>query len=114
MTVDRVDATLVRTAETDWRETKTPGVAVKVLRSDKASGESSFLLKLDAGARVPAHDHPGGEELYVLAGDFQVGRDKLLAGDYLYTPPNGVHAASSVGGCLVLVTLPKPVRILGA
>jgi len=114
MTVERVVSTLVRTAETDWRETRTPGVAVKVLRSDKTSGASSFLLKLDAGARVQAHDHPGGEELYVLQGDFQVGRDKLHAGDYLYTPPNGVHAASSVEGCLVLVTLPKPVRILGA
>jgi quercetin dioxygenase-like cupin family protein len=111
---ERVIPTLVRTAETDWRVTKTPGVAVKVLRSDRASGESSFLLKLEPGARVPAHDHPGGEELYVLDGDFQVGPDRLGAGDYLYTPPNGVHAASSVAGCLVLVTLPKPVRILGA
>ena len=114
MTVERVRSTVVRTAETGWRQTQAPGVAVKILRSDTATGASSFLLKLEAGARVPAHDHPGGEELYVLEGDFQVGGDRLHAGDYLYTPPSGVHAASSVEGCLVLVMLPEPVRILGA
>jgi len=109
---ERVPVTLVRGATTEWRPSRTPGVAVKTLRHDKTTGESSFLLKLDAGARVPAHDHPAGEELYVLEGDFQVGPDKLGPGDYLYTPPDGVHAASSRTGCLVLVVLPKPVRIL--
>ena len=114
MAAERAPSTVVRRDAADWRPTKTDGVAVKVLRSDKTTGESSFLLKLEAGARVPAHDHPGGEELYVLDGDFQVGRDRLGAGDYLYTPPNVVHAASSERGCLVLVMLPQPVRIVGA
>ena len=109
---ERIPVTLVHSATAEWRPSKTPGVAVKTLRYDKTTGESSYLLKLDAGARVPAHDHPAGEELYVLEGDFQVGPDKLGAGDYLYTPPEGIHAASSQGGCLVLVVLPKPVRIL--
>lgn len=112
MGADRRPATVVRTADGEWRPTPSAGVAVKVLRYDKASGESSLLLRLDAGARVPAHDHPGGEELYVLDGDFQVGPEKLGPGDYLYTPPNAIHAASSQGGCLVLVMLPQPVRIL--
>ena len=112
MSTHRVVPTVVRTGTSDWRSTPFPGVAVKTLRYDKASGESSFLLRLDAGARVAAHDHPGGEELYVLEGDFQVGPETLGAGDYLYTPPNGIHAASSRDGCLVLVVLPEPVRIL--
>ena len=103
--------TVVRDAD-GWRPSKTPGLDVKVLRHDKASQESSFLIRLQPGGRIPPHDHPAGEELYVLEGDFQVGPEKLGPGDYLYTPPNGIHAASSQGGCVVLVVLPKPVRIL--
>jgi quercetin dioxygenase-like cupin family protein len=39
-------------------------------------------------------------------------RDRLRAGDYLYTPPGVAHAASSEAGCVFLVILPKPVEIL--
>jgi anti-sigma factor ChrR (cupin superfamily) len=103
---------VVRSTQADWRTVSTPGVAVKRLRVDEATGASTFLLRVDAGARVPLHDHPGGEELYVLEGDFRVAGDHLTAGDYLYTPPDRRHAASSDGGCIVLVTLPKPVRFI--
>jgi quercetin dioxygenase-like cupin family protein len=104
--------TVVRTAETAWKTLRTPGLSIKSLRDDKTTGASTFLLRLAPGARVPAHNHPAGEELFVLEGDFQVGPHRLVSGDYLYTPPEGKHAAGSEGGCLVLVTLPRPVEIL--
>ncbi len=103
---------VVRSAQADWRSVSTPGVAVKLLREDKASGASTFLLRVDAGARVSLHDHPGGEELFIIEGDLRVGAEHLKIGDYLYTPPDGQHAASSEGGCVVLVTTPKPVRFV--
>ncbi|MGH7354234.1 MAG: cupin domain-containing protein [Candidatus Rokuibacteriota bacterium] len=62
-----------------------------VLRHDRETGESTALVRFEAGTRFPAHNHPG---------------------DHLYTPPNGTHAASSERGCVFLVTLPKPVEIL--
>ena len=62
--------TVVRTAETAWKTLRTPGISIKILRDDKATGAST------------------------------------------YTPPEGKHAAGSEGGCLVLVTLPRPVEIL--
>jgi quercetin dioxygenase-like cupin family protein len=89
-----------------------PGVEVKVLRRDTVTGESTSLVRFAPGARFPAHNHPAGEEIFVLEGDFQVGRHRLERGDYLYTPPDERHAASTEGGCLVLVTLPRPVEIL--
>ena len=104
---------LVRTGEQDWRALRTPGVSIKVLRADKGTGESTALLRFEPGARFPAHNHPAGEELFVLEGDFRVGGERLGAGDYLYTPPDGKHAASTEGGCVILVTLPRPVEILG-
>ena len=103
---------VVRSDGTDWRTLATPGVAIKLLRDDRATGASTFLLRFDAGARFPLHDHPGGEEVFVLEGDLQIGGDRLRAGDYLYTPPDGKHSVSSEGGCVLLATTPKPVRIL--
>ncbi len=108
----RIAAIVVRSGEAAWRALPVPGVSIKVLRDDKATGASAAILRFEAGARFPAHDHPGGEEVFVLEGDLQVGRDRLRAGDYLFTPPDGTHAVSSEGGCLFLVTLPKPIEIL--
>ena len=100
------------TATAEWKTGRIPGIAVKVLRNDKETGQSAALVRFDAGASFPAHDHPAGAEVYVLEGDVRIGRHALAAGDYLYTPPGGTHAATSSGGCVFLVTLPKPVVML--
>jgi len=105
--------TFTSSAGAEWQPSKTPGVSVKVLRRDTESGESAALVRFEPGASFPAHDHPAGEEVFVLEGDVRIGGHRLKAGDYLYTPPDGKHAAGSEGGCLVLVTLPRPVEILG-
>jgi quercetin dioxygenase-like cupin family protein len=102
----------LRSEDIAWRALPTRGASVKVLRHDKESGGSTALVRFEAGTRFPAHNHPAGEEIFVVAGDLQVGRDRLKAGDYLYTPPDGKHAASTEGGCVFLVTLPKPVEFL--
>jgi quercetin dioxygenase-like cupin family protein len=106
------EAVVVRSEGLPWRALPIPGVSVRALRRDAESGESTTIVRFDAGVRFPAHDHPGGEEILVLEGDLRVGPDLLHPGDYLYTPPNGKHAASSEGGCTFLVTLPQPVRFL--
>jgi quercetin dioxygenase-like cupin family protein len=106
------EAVVVRSGNDGWRELKIPGVSVKALRRDPETGASTALVRLQPGARFPAHNHPGGEEVFVIDGEVLIGPDRLRAGDYLYTPPNGKHAASTQGGCVFLVTLPQPVEIL--
>lgn len=92
---------LVHSEQIDWRPLSEPGVSgvfVKVLRFDKETRRApTILLKFDAGATYPAHNHPGGEEVFVLEGDLKLGKDHLYTGDYLYTSPNGKHAARSEG-----------------
>ena len=105
---------MVSSHDTQWKASKVPGVSVRRLRHDPESGATTSLVRLAAGARFPAHDHPAGEEVFVLEGDVKIGGDHLHAGDYLYTPPDGKHAAVSDHGCVFLVTLPKPVVILEA
>ena len=107
---------LVRSDQIEWQPLTEPGVTgvyVKVLRFDKETRRApTILLKFDPGATYPAHNHPGGEEVFVLEGDLKLGKDHLYTGDYLYTSPNGRHAVRSEGGCVVLVNVPEEVEIL--
>ncbi|MEO8663422.1 MAG: cupin domain-containing protein [Bryobacteraceae bacterium] len=104
---------LVHTAQISWQPLNEPGVtgiSVKVLRFDETTGRPpTFLLKFEPGATYPPHDHPAGEECFVLEGDIHLGKDHLKAGDYLYTAPHNKHAVRSDAGCIVLFSVPEEV-----
>ena len=107
---------LVRSRKIEWKPLPEPdseGVYVKVLQFDGQTKRApTFLLKFEAGATYPAHNHPAGEEIFVLEGDIRLGKDHLYSGDYLYTVPDGKHAVRSENGCVVLVKTPEAVEIL--
>lgn len=109
---------LVRANLTNWTPlcedgVCTDGVFVKGLRyDDNAQRCPSFLLKLTANASYPNHNHPSGEEVYVLEGEVRFGEEHLFAGDYLYTAPNNTHAVYSKTGCVMLFVVPEEVEIL--
>lgn len=108
----------VKTAHIEWKplvETgvDTKGIFVKTLRVDPVSGRApSFLLRFEPGASYPSHNHPAGEELFVLSGTCVIEGTTLDAGDYLYTPPGSKHAVRSQTGCTILFQVPKEVEIL--
>ena len=92
---------------------KTDGIWVKVLRYDEANRRPpTFLLKFDAGAAYPEHRHPAGEEAFVLEGEVNFGARHLSAGDYLYTPPGGIHSVKSETGCVLLFIVPEEVELI--
>ncbi|MBX7169819.1 MAG: cupin domain-containing protein [Pyrinomonadaceae bacterium] len=107
---------LVKTEEIEWKplnEEGVSGVYVKSLLYDKETHRSpTILLKFDAGATYPLHNHPGGEEIFVLKGDIKLGKDELKAGDFLYTAVNNKHRVSTKNGCIVLVKVPQEVEII--
>lgn len=89
------------------------GIYVKTLRFDENTHRSpTILLKFEAGAAYPYHNHPAGEEIYVLEGSCIVEGTQLSAGDYLYTPPQYKHAVMSETGCLLFFVIPEAVEIL--
>ena len=102
----------------DWKPlieegVNTNGIFVKVLRYDELTKRAPvFLLKFESGAKYPAHNHPAGEEVFVLEGEVKFGNKNLQPGDYLYTPPNGKHAVWSKNGCIMLLIVPEEVEIL--
>lgn len=90
-----------------------PGVFVKSLRYDEATRRSkTILLKFERGASYPYHNHPGGEEIYVLEGKVTIEGALLGTGDYLYTPPGFRHGVWSEEGCVLLLVIPEEVEIL--
>jgi quercetin dioxygenase-like cupin family protein len=109
---------LTKTNETELKPLieegiKTDGIYVKVLRYDEETNRPpTFMLKFEAGASYPNHNHPAGEEAFILEGEVRFGPDQLVAGDYLYTPPGAKHSVFSKTGCKMLLIVPEEVGVL--
>lgn len=106
---------LTRSSEIEWKplgEENADGIFVKSLLFDEAAKRSTtILLKFEAGADYPLHNHPAGEEIFVLEGDIKLGKDELFAGDYLFTAAGNKHRVSTRTGCVILLKAPEEVEI---
>jgi anti-sigma factor ChrR (cupin superfamily) len=109
---------IVRANKKDWQPLVEngihyKGVSVIPLKYDEAKQRSTtILLKFEPGAMYPYHNHPGGEEIFVLTGDAILENIILGEGDYLYTPVNFKHSVTTKTGCIMLFVVPEEVEIL--
>jgi anti-sigma factor ChrR (cupin superfamily) len=84
-----------------------PGQSIRVLAIDRLQRRFTALVRLEAGARYPAHHHSGAEECYVLEGDLRSGDQALYAGDFQRALPGSWHEEQwSLQGCLCLIVAP--------
>lgn len=89
------------------------GVFVKsLLFNIEKQRSTTILLKFEPGAAYPYHNHPAGEELFVLEGEAIIEGATLKAGDYLHTPVNFKHSVKTNTGCTILFVVPEEVEIL--
>lgn len=109
---------IIRTDKTEWKPSteegiETTGIFVKSLRYDEKTKRSpSILLKFEPGSGYPFHNHPAGEEIFVLKGSCLINDTLLNAGDYLYTPPGFKHSVRTNAGCEIMAIVPEEVEIL--
>jgi len=109
---------IVQSNKQEWKPliedgVDTKGIYVKALRYDDQTKRSpTILLKFETGAKYPYHNHPGGEELFVLEGSVVIAGQTLNAGDYLYTPVDFKHSVTTETGCVLLLMIPEEVVIL--
>ena len=94
-----------------WRALPYEGVEMCGLRQNE-SGGGAVLLKFSKGARFPTHDHPGGEEVYVIYGCAVIGGITVKAGDYLWTPPNNTHDLVAEEETVLFVSSPEGIKVL--
>ena len=109
---------IVKTEQKEWQPLVEKGIHyegifVKSLKFDPEQNRSTtILLQFEPGASYPYHNHPAGEELFIMEGEATIAGAHLEKGDYLYTPPGFKHGVTSENGCLILFVIPEEVEIL--
>ena len=85
-----------------------PKIHIKQVYTDGTA--ESYLVRLEPGARAPAHDHPGDEECVVLEGSVRyIGGSTLNAGDYEAVLAGARHSELvSDTGALVYLRYSQP------
>jgi len=96
----------VRADEGSWRSCA-PGVRTKKLSKDTTRGTATFMLELEPRSILPAHDHAGSEDSYVVRGSCRIGAVALYAGDFHHVDSGAHHGdvVASDEGCLLLLTV---------
>ena len=89
-----------------------PGVRMKELSLDRARNVALVLIEMDAGSRIPDHDHVFPDEALVLTGDVTSGGRELHAGDFFHAGA-GTHHTNVVSrnGCTGLLSLAATVWV---
>ena len=86
-----------------WQQSDPPGREVLPLYDESGHRESIRLVRLAPGTRVAEHDHPGGEEVYVIAGTLADAQNSYQQGTWLRFPDGSRHQPHSDEGCTLYV-----------
>ena len=74
-----------------WQPHPIPGITVKVLSVDKATGVATLLIKAAPGTTYPAHHHSGPEGCYVIEGEVLVAGQRIGPGDFHLADADSDH-----------------------
>ena len=106
---------VVRAGEGQWLPTGDAGVSFKLLYTDRERGTFTTLVRMDAGASIPAHRHLGVEQCLVIEGDLRAGDVSMSAGDFNCSLPGSVHEEiATTGGALFLIVGPERYEVVEA
>ena len=94
----------VRRDENTWIQSGIPGVDIKTLFRESALGRSTYLVRMEPGARLPGHHHGDLEQCLVLEGDIRWGDLAYEAGDFVVMGKDTDHPEIyTVNGNLLLL-----------
>ena len=94
----------VRRNESTWLPYGAPGIDVKPLFKDDLTGRTTVLLRMAAGARLPAHRHHDVEQCLILQGDVCFGDLAYEEGDFVVMGKDTNHPEiHSVHGSVLLL-----------
>jgi anti-sigma factor ChrR (cupin superfamily) len=106
LNMDFSQAVVINTSELNWQPSLKQGVWRKSLAREEAErGHATSVVRYDAGAKFPKHEHPKGEEILVLEGIFSDESGDYSAGSYIRNPEGSSHQPFSTDGCILLVKL---------
>ena len=100
------DLLVIDTARMDWIISPSPGVRRKPLeRAGAESGHATSIVEFTPGSKFDRHEHPQGEEIFVLDGVFSDETGNYGPGTYMRNPAGTAHAPFSTDGCTLFVKL---------
>ena len=80
------------------------GMSWHKISYDKKTGQGSYILKMDPGAKTIPHKHINYEEFYMLDGDLTDADGKTFKrGNFVTFEPGSSHSSYTEKGCLILV-----------
>ena len=94
---------VARIAGSEWQDSGTEGFHIKPLYEDKASGQRTWLMRVEPGAVAPAHAHEEFEQIYVIEGSFYDDENTYRAGDFAIRAPGVMHTGGSETGAIVML-----------
>ena len=88
-----------------WQPGPVSGTRVKILSLDRVKDSATLLMRVEPGARYPAHHHTSGEDCYVISGEIIIQGQRLHAGDFHRADAGSDHGAlaSDTGADVLLV-----------
>ena len=90
----------------EWAHSPSAGVERKPLAREEAErGHATSIVRFTPGSSFNYHQHPLGEELFVLDGVFSDEEGDYGKGCYVRNPPGTGHAPFSKDGCTLFVKL---------
>ena len=102
-------------ADEDWVPHPVPGIRMKVLSVNRATGYTTLLLDVKPGTHFPAHHHQGDEECYVISGTVLTLGRRLGPGDFLHADAGTDHAELWTDeGAQVLLVVPLDDDVAGS
>ena len=87
---------------------KSPQKGIERIMLDRVGAEkarATSFVRYAPQSDFPHHCHPGGEEIFVLAGTFSADDKHYPAGWYLRNPPASGHRPYSDEGAMIFVKL---------
>ncbi|MCJ2376796.1 cupin domain-containing protein [Vibrio sp. ZSDZ34] len=101
-----VQRVVIETHKQPWLPSPAAGVERKPLeRQEAESGHTTSIVKYQSGSAFKSHNHPFGEEIFVLEGVFSDEAGDYPAGTYIRNPPGSSHTPFSQQGCTLFVKL---------
>lgn len=98
---DQAQFAIDTTGQEGWVAGPQPGLEVLPLHQFET--ETVRMVRFAPGTQLEPHDHPGGEEIFVVEGSFEDEHGHYEQGAWIRNPPGSSHEARSEEGCLLYV-----------
>ena len=90
-----------------------PGMSWHKITYSKKTGQGTYILKMEPGAKSKLHEHVNFEEFIILDGELIDPDNKIFKkGDIVTFPPGSNHSSYTKNGCLILVFMRAPNKVI--